>query len=390
MKQRRRLGPTQSPVVSASLNRRYSEAQAASAGRWAVVCLAFSLLLLLDMYLRLLSYYSGLCEVVVWYTEVCLLVLLGLSGLYDCVFYSRVALTHPQVQLTPGQMRLLSVSSGAGSGYETVTTPTPFGTPLTRPASSLSHISPLALLTPSRPSPHITPHSSHVTPHSSHSTPAHTPRGGGGMISSQQALESYLRAEEEREVQQAQVSPDLGWPSPRQTLDQPSGLRRYHVATRRQSPSRESGSPLVTEDEAVWNELGISRENLVRWTENCRRWLSETVVAPVAAEVAKINQTLSKGSAPTIEIGAASTSALRRECRRRGPQVPTLHLVLPYLELSAKQGYLVQRITGEWVSLSLSPLPPSLRAGQWRVSECVPLERRRHVERLCLDPGPAQ
>ena len=35
----------------------------------------------------------------------------------------------------------------------------------------------------------------------------------------------------------------------------------------------------------------------------CVQWLAETVVVPVAAEIAKINQTLSKGSTPTIEIG---------------------------------------------------------------------------------------
>jgi hypothetical protein len=87
------------------------------------------------------------------------------------------------------------------------------------------------------------------------------------VISSQQALESYLSSETERELG---LTPDLSWP-PRHPPDTPSSLRKYHVATRGQSPSRDSGSPLVTEDDAVWAELGISRENLIRWTENCRR-----------------------------------------------------------------------------------------------------------------------
>ena len=74
-----------------------------------------------------------------------------------------------------------------------MTTPTPFGTPLPQPTSSASHshISPLALLTPTvsqatlcvchsllsslfsllQRHP-VTPRSSHVTPHSGHSTPA--------------------------------------------------------------------------------------------------------------------------------------------------------------------------------------------------------------------------
>ncbi|CAI8015266.1 Transmembrane protein 209 [Geodia barretti] len=341
MKRRLRLGPTQSPVVSTTLNRRYTEARAVSVARWGTACLFLALPLLLDLYLHLLSYYSGLRDAVVWYIEVLVLGLLALSGLYDCVFCSHVALSRPHVELTPAQKKLLRVGTGPESGYDTVNTPTPFGVPLPQPlsSSSLSQISPLALLTPSRhPSPYITPRSPH-TPQSSHSTPAHTPRSGG-VISSQQALESYLSSETERELG---LTPDLSWP-PRPSPDTPSTLRKYHVATRGQSPSRDSGSPLVTEDDAVWVELGISRGNLIRWTENCRRWLAETVFVPVAAEIDKINQTLAKGSTPTVKIGAASSNDLRRESKRRAPQVPTLHLVLPYLELTSKQAYLVQRI----------------------------------------------
>ena len=99
------------------------------------------------------------------------------------------------------------------------------------------------------------------------------------------------------------------------------------------------------------------------------QWLAETVFVPVAAEIDKINQTLAKGSTPTVKIGgepcrhtplfqcaliegkplhsAASSNDLRRESKRRAPQVPTLHLVLPYLELTSKQAYLVQRIRGK-------------------------------------------
>jgi hypothetical protein len=67
MKRRLRLGPTQSPVVSTTLNRRYTEARAASVARWGTACLFLALPLLLDIYLHLLSYYSGLRDAVVWY-----------------------------------------------------------------------------------------------------------------------------------------------------------------------------------------------------------------------------------------------------------------------------------------------------------------------------------
>ena len=188
-------------------------------------------------------------------------------------------------------------------GYETVSKPTPFGTPL--PHSSVStppHISPLALLTPSVttymymyihcivtyeysclsalcPSPLLpspaspcllcSQHSTLLTPHSSqqslHTSPhwllpmcvsdrfltlsdiifvqlrvrrVNTPPllsspspVSSDVISTQSDLESYLRAEGERELQLLHGSPDAAWPA-RQTPDQPSNLRKYHVATR--------------------------------------------------------------------------------------------------------------------------------------------------------------
>ena len=274
--------------------------------------------------------------------------LLALSGLYDCVFCSHVALSRPHVELTPAQKKLLRVGTGPGlspsqpftlnqrrllsfssaeSGYDTVNTPTPFGVPLHQPlsSSSLSQISPLALLTPSvrrepfllcysclfllfslSPSPPsssailrltsplvlrtlhkaLTPHL-HTLPVCLYVTvglnftwkfvnviktqkqnfvtalpylrekkiennftdcyplwvygirvcmlfplntilPLSLMIGSGGVISSQQALESYLSSETERELG---LTPDLSWP-PRPSPDTPSTLRKYHVATR--------------------------------------------------------------------------------------------------------------------------------------------------------------
>ena len=102
-------------------------------------------------YLHLLSYYSGLRKEVVWIAgkvlpcsilskgnsgtlantllvefgtpgswlyfpllEVCVLVILALSGLYDCVFFSRAMLSQPRLQLTPAQKKLLNVNNGPG------------------------------------------------------------------------------------------------------------------------------------------------------------------------------------------------------------------------------------------------------------------------------------
>lgn len=129
------------------------------------------------------------------------------------------------------------------------------------------------------------------------------------------------------------------------------------------------------------------------------------MVVPVAREISTINQILSKGPAPTVEIGSqspttpppqtshsissgASVSELRRECKSKGPQVPTLHLVLPYLELTAKQGYLVQRIRGVSPTGEVGVLRIHLiisRTGWGRMFECVSLEWRWDLEGSDVD-----
>lgn len=60
---------------------------------------------------------------------------------------------------------------------------------------------------------------------------------------------------------------------------------------------------------------------------------------------------LSFPSSPALSLGA-----LRQGAQSKVQQVPTLPQVLPYLELSYKQEYLVQRITGK----RCCPLPPVL------------------------------
>lgn len=94
----------------------------------------------------------------------------------------------------------------------------------------------------------------------------------------------------------------------------------------------------------VWSKLGIKREDLDLWRENCRKWLAETVVGPVAKEIESINDTLCKIGSSDFQIGSMSLGMLRQVAKSKLQYVPTLGMVIPYLELSSKQEYLVQRI----------------------------------------------
>lgn len=57
---------------------------------------------------------------------------------------------------------------------------------------------------------------------------------------------------------------------------------------------------------------------------------------------------------PFVECAAVGLGTLRKVAKSKVQYVPTLGTVIPYLELSAKQEYLVQRIKGNqnaWCTL---------------------------------------
>lgn len=56
--------------------------------------------------------------------EACVVVLLVLSGLYDCVFFSRAILSQPKVKLTPAQRKLLRVKEKGTGNHGNLTSTT--------------------------------------------------------------------------------------------------------------------------------------------------------------------------------------------------------------------------------------------------------------------------
>lgn len=356
---RRKLEPTQSPVVSAAVARKQLDTKASSALKYSSSSLLGTLLFAVDMQLGILTRISSLPVSYVWCAELVLTVVLLLVAVYNTAIYLYAYLGPHRIRLTAEQKKLLAVSDSA-PGFDTVPVPVSFGTPV-GVATSSPPTSPLKYLSPSTPfsTVYSTPHAATLsynhtptpTSFTTYRSPTHPMLSpfAADKISDHHSLETYLRSEEEREQWTFRGSPDVGVAQLRHSrnpLESPTpSLRKYHVATRSQSPSHgDSDSPLGRDGDLVWARIGMKRDDLDRWTENCRKWLAQTVLGPLAQEVDTINSTLCKIGCGEFQIGVSSTGTLKELARTKIQHVPTLKMVLSYLEVSSKQEYIVQRI----------------------------------------------
>ena len=96
--------------------------------------------------------------------------------------------------------------------------------------------------------------------------------------------------------------------------------------------------------EELWLKFGATRQDLDIWTENLRKWISQTVLCKLVKEMDEINVSLQKMGSSELQIGLISLGSLRQVSTSKAEHVPTLAAVLPYLELSYNQEYLVKRI----------------------------------------------
>ncbi|KAF6032943.1 TMEM209 [Bugula neritina] len=91
--------------------------------------------------------------------------------------------------------------------------------------------------------------------------------------------------------------------------------------------------------------LGPANRMFDLWIENLRYWLAQTVMQRVAKEIHNINRELRNIGSDETQIGEASVSALKNVAFVKNSFVPTLNNVIPYLEVSSNQDYLIKRIS---------------------------------------------
>jgi len=109
-----------------------------------------------------------------------------------------------------------------------------------------------------------------------------------------------------------------------------------------------SGDSLVDQAQArvLSQRLGVDPMRLVMWNENLRVWMTQTILRPLVSEIETVNAALPKHGVSDCKIGESPIDRLRKVSSL--PQVasslPTLSALLPFLEVSQDQEYVVSRL----------------------------------------------
>lgn len=116
----------------------------------------------------------------------------------------------------------------------------------------------------------------------------------------------------------------------------------YQIATNPQTNYNTDDSQKI--EAKVWSQLGIKRNELEIWTNNCKLWISMTILRKIINEIDRYNKILVDLGSPECQIGLISMSMLRQLAINRQDQLTNLPLLIPYLNLHPNHDYLVNRI----------------------------------------------
>ena len=115
--------------------------------------------------------------------------------------------------------------------------------------------------------------------------------------------------------------------------------------------------------ESICYRVGIDPLELVSWMQNLRMWISQTVLVRLVKEIETTNKQLSKLGMNDILIGEAGLEKVKR-CSQLAQvvhHIPHLHNLVPFLEITPHQDYLVNRIK----ELATGGAMSEFRQGHW-------------------------
>ncbi|GAV08034.1 hypothetical protein RvY_17792 [Ramazzottius varieornatus] len=182
-------------------------------------------------------------------------------------------------------------------------------------------------------------------------------------ICGQEALAKLLAQEEHLEKSRMSFQNDesMNW-SPlaqmaREQNYQSSGLFRIP------SPKKNSATPSTPADESTaaqpmqlgedkvypvedysWIQLKVSAELLLLWTENVRMWLFGSIISPLLTRIDQVNVKLKERTRMDNVVGETAPDQLRQLGQQYRQQIPELMQVIPFLEITIQQDYLLKRL----------------------------------------------
>ncbi|XP_052226126.1 transmembrane protein 209-like isoform X2 [Dreissena polymorpha] len=171
-----------------------------------------------------------------------------------------------------------------------------------------------------------------------------------------QSLSMYLKDQEDKEFKaslSSQVDASFNsssfWSYGRPSLEignLGNLLRKsqYQLASRSPQSHKSRTDDTDNMGEEVWRPLGVTDDKLFMWIERLRKWLGNTIMVKLAREIDSVNSQLRKIGCEDTEIGEVGVSTLKQLALTKGPYVPTLNILVPYLDFSSNQEYLIKRI----------------------------------------------
>ncbi|XP_078678887.1 transmembrane protein 209-like isoform X2 [Branchiostoma floridae x Branchiostoma belcheri] len=396
-----------SQKTSGLLDRTYQQLQVVQQSQlalgWSVLNLALAGIFSAELVFGSINHMLSLTHPIVWYTECVLACVFLVNSIVDLVRYLRPGMLSHPVEMTSQQRRLLGVT-GNVPGFRTspVKPLSPRDekkreteSPVLLPTMSAS----LTPVNPSPPQPNPLYMSSPYLGGSGHYSPAtppsRPPSAGSGMspalrdlslldssgsrlrhrsapvspaqnspvipeedIRNMDDLQNYLQQFEEREMINqlgGDTSPGANptmWNYSRSSLDYTQVLRRYQYQMASRSPqsttTHSKDSPDLPDsygaDEHVWGKLGVRRDELDSWTANLRKWISQTILVRLVREINRINSAMRRIGCADVQVGDVSLSSLRHVAVTKQQHVRSLTSLLPYLDMSSNQEYLVSRV----------------------------------------------
>ncbi|KAK9745680.1 Cytochrome B561, N terminal [Popillia japonica] len=207
------------------------------------------------------------------------------------------------------------------------------------------------------------------TPQPQNISPMKTPRqdtSGIEFISDQNTLQTYLKDFEANE-KKANITNCIDattnalstfWSHPltKNPKDTPTFLKRtqYQLSPATTTSSTNSpktddkGSPSGSTSQGMetWRRLSVDVITLTQWNANLRMWLSQTILMRLIKEFDNIDDALQKHGLTDILVGKVGLDRIRKTAQTALVLqfIPTLPAIIPFLELTPNQEYLVKRI----------------------------------------------
>ncbi|KAI0230898.1 transmembrane protein 209 [Lamellibrachia satsuma] len=177
-------------------------------------------------------------------------------------------------------------------------------------------------------------------------------------ITSQQSLSQFLKEKEEAEMRSqlgtTEALPSAGtsfWNFNRTISDYTPMHRKYlyQVASRSAQSNKlkdednDDGAAYGYGDECLLKS-GVPVTDIDDWVENIRKWISQTVLNRLIKEINTINDVLRRIGSEDMQIGEVSVSTLKQLALTKATHIPSLSNIIPFLEVSSNQEYVVARI----------------------------------------------